>query len=321
MQPLALKLGQALAGRYAVEGELGRGGMATVFLARDLRHDRMVALKLLPPEVASAVTAERFLREIRITARLQHPGILGLFDSGADNGLCWYVMPHVEGQTLRQRLECEGRLPLDEAVRIGIALAGALDYAHQRGVIHRDLKPENILFSAGQPILTDFGLARALAEGQRTITVAGLSLGTPPYMSPEQAMGLETIDHRSDLYGLGCVLFEMVAGRPPFIGSSFVEIVRQHQSAPPPSVRTYLPEAPLALDRIFRRVLAKDPAQRYQSAGELASDLEQVRAAPSSGPAAEPSNHPTAQPPNRRAVFLVGAVILIVLLAVVLLVI
>ncbi|HEV8150773.1 MAG TPA: serine/threonine-protein kinase, partial [Gemmatimonadales bacterium] len=249
--PLLHRFQTLLQGRYAIERELGRGGMATVYLARDLRHGRTVAIKLLQPEITTSLTAERFLREIQITAKLQHPNILGLFDSGAEEGLCYYVMPHVEGDNLRDRLLWEKRLPVNTAMEVAIEICSALAYAHSRGVVHRDIKPENILFSAGHAIVADFGIARAVSEGQRTITAVGIPLGTPPYMSPEQAQGLDHIDHRSDLYAVGCVLFEMVAGRPPFVGVSIGKVIQQHLQTPPPSVREFQPEAPAALDPIL----------------------------------------------------------------------
>jgi serine/threonine-protein kinase len=253
--------------------------MATVYLARDLRHGRTVAIKLLQPEITTSLTAERFLREIQITAKLQHPNILGLFDSGAEEGLCYYVMPHVEGDNLRDRLLWEKRLPVNTAMEVAIEICSALAYAHSRGVVHRDIKPENILFSAGHAIVADFGIARAVSEGQRSITAVGIPLGTPPYMSPEQAQGLDHIDHRSDLYAVGCVLFEMVAGRPPFVGVSIGKVIQQHLQTPPPSVREFQPEAPAALDPILQKSLVKDPAGRYQSAEELLGALRLLAAA------------------------------------------
>ena len=240
-----------LEGRYAIERELGRGGMATVYLARDLRHGRTVAIKLLQPEITTSLTAERFLREIHITAKLQHPNILGLFDSGAEDGFCYYVMPHVEGESLRDRLLWDKMLSVDGAIQVALEVSSALAYAHSRGVVHRDIKPENILFSAGHAIVADFGIARAVSEGQRSITAVGIPLGTPPYMSPEQAQGLENIDHRSDIYALGCMLFEMVSGRPPYVGVSVGKVIQQHLMAPIPSLREHRPEAPEALDRIL----------------------------------------------------------------------
>ncbi len=309
------KFQDVLAGRYAIERELGRGGMAVVYLANDLRHDRTVAIKLLQPDITSSLTAERFLREIRITARLQHPNILGLFDSGAEGGFCYYVMPYVEGETLRERLEREGRLELTEAVGVATDLSAALSYAHSRGVVHRDIKPENVLFSAGKAMLADFGLARALTEGQRTITVAGMSLGTPAYMSPEQAQGLEGIDHRSDIYALGCVVFETVAGQPPFTGPGMGRIIQQHVQTPPPPLRQFRPDAPPALDGVLQKALAKDPAARFQSAADLLTAMRRVEGgeAPESAPSAP------AQPGvDRRLVYVIGGVALLAILALVL---
>ena len=268
-----------LEGRYAIERELGRGGMATVYLARDLRHGRTVAIKLLQPEITTSLTAERFLREIQITAKLQHPNILGLFDSGAEDGLCYYVMPHVEGESLRDRLLWDKKLSVDGAIQVAIEVASALAYAHSRGVVHRDIKPENILFSAGHAIVADFGIARAVSEGQRSITAIGIPLGTPPYMSPEQAQGLENIDHRSDIYALGCMLFEMISGRPPYVGQSVGRVIQQHLQAPIPSLRVEVPDAPLAVDQILTRALAKDRAGRYQTADEMVEALRLVAAA------------------------------------------
>ncbi len=267
-----------LEGRYAIERELGRGGMATVYLARDLRHGRTVAIKLLQPEITTSLTAERFLREIQITAKLQHPNILGLFDSGAEDGLCYYVMPHVEGESLRDRLLWDKMLSVDNAVQVAIEVTSALAYAHSRGVVHRDIKPENILFSAGHAIVADFGIARAVSEGQRSITAIGIPLGTPPYMSPEQAQGLENIDHRSDIYAVGCMLFEMISGRPPYVGASIGKVIMQHLQAPIPLLREHRPEAPEALDRILAKALAKDRAGRYQTADEMVEALRLVAA-------------------------------------------
>jgi serine/threonine-protein kinase len=268
-----------LQGRYAIERELGRGGMATVYLAKDLRHGRDVAIKLLQPEITTSLTAERFLREIHITAKLQHPNILGLFDSGAEGGLCYYVMPHVEGDNLRDRLLWEKTLGVDAAVQVAIEVGSALAYAHSRGVVHRDIKPENILFSTTHAIVADFGIARAVSEGQRSITAVGIPLGTPPYMSPEQAQGLDNIDHRSDIYALGCMLFEMLSGRPPFVGTSLGKVIMQHLQSPPPSVRDFRADAPPGLDAIIQRALAKAPAARYQTADEMVEALRLVAAA------------------------------------------
>jgi serine/threonine protein kinase len=277
--PLVERFQAMLQGRYEIERELGRGAMATVFLAKDLRHDRTVAIKLLQPEITTALTAERFLREIQITAKMQHPNILGLFDSGAEDGLCYYVMPHVEGESLRDRLLWDKHLSLDNAMNVAMEVLSALAYAHSRGVVHRDIKPENILFSAGHAIVGDFGIARAVSEGQRSITAIGIPLGTPPYMSPEQAQGLENIDHRSDIYSVGCMVFEMVAGRPPFVGLSVGKVIQQHLSAPPPKLNEFRPDAPEALDSIIGRALVKDRAGRFQSAEEMYEAVRLVAAA------------------------------------------
>ncbi|HET9274657.1 MAG TPA: serine/threonine-protein kinase [Gemmatimonadales bacterium] len=277
--PLLQKFQHLLEGRYSIDRELGRGGMSTVYLATDLRHGRTVAIKLLQPEITTSLTAERFLREIQITAKLQHPNILGLFDSGAENGLCYYVMPHVEGETLRDRLVWEKQLPLDRALQIGIEVASALAYAHTRGVVHRDIKPENILFSAGHAMVADFGIARAVSEGQRSITAIGIPLGTPPYMSPEQAQGLENIDHRSDIYALGCMLFEMVAGRPPFMGTSIGRVIQAHLTEPPPHLRSFRPDAPESLQAVIERCLAKNPDDRFQKVDDVVQALQLISAA------------------------------------------
>jgi serine/threonine protein kinase len=216
---LVQRLQQALGDAYHIERELGAGGMATVFLARDLRHDRPVALKVLYPELAATLGPERFLKEIRLTAGLQHPHILPLHDSGEAEGLLWYTMPYVEGESLRDRLRREHQLPIELALGIACEVADALDCAHGAGVIHRDIKPDNILLTKRHALVADFGVARALtAAGTERLTETGLAVGTPAYMSPEQAAGEEALDARSDIYSLGCVLYEMLAGQPPFTG-------------------------------------------------------------------------------------------------------
>ena len=215
----AAKLTTVLADRYRIERELGAGGMATVYLAEDLKHDRKVAIKVLRPELAMALGAERFLREIATTANLRHPHILPLYDSGEAGGFLYYVMPLVEGESLRDRLDRQKQLPIDEALSISREVADALGYAHQRGIIHRDIKPENILLEGGHAVVADFGIARAISRaGADKLTATGISVGSPLYMSPEQAAGDANLDGRSDLYALGCVLYEMLGGQAPFTG-------------------------------------------------------------------------------------------------------
>ena len=274
MSDVAARLSSALSDRYRVERELGQGGMATVYLAHDLKHDRDVAIKVLHPDLGAALGSERFLSEIRTTARLQHPHILPLLDSGEADGLLYYVMPLVTGETLRTRLERERQLPIPEAVRIAREVASALDYAHRHDVIHRDIKPENILLHDGQAIVADFGIALAVqsASGHR-ITQTGLSLGTPQYMSPEQAMGEKTIDARSDVYALGAVLYEMLAGDAPFSGSSVQAIVAKVLTERPTSLHLLRDTVPTHLEEAVFTALAKLPADRFASAAEFASAL------------------------------------------------
>ena len=281
--PLSAALSAALSGRYAVEREIGRGGMATVYLARDVRHHRPVAIKVLDPELGAVLGAERFLSEIRVTANLQHPHLLPLFDSGEADGLLYYVMPFVEGETLRARLDREKQLPVDEAVRIGVAVAGALEYAHQHGVVHRDLKPENILLTAGypagggvaQPVVADFGIALAVSKaGGQRVTQTGLSLGTPQYMSPEQATGDRQIDGRSDIYSLGAVVYEMLAGEPPHLGGTVQAIIAKVLTDRPQSLRLTRPAVPEHVDAAVLHALEKLPADRFQAARELAEALQ-----------------------------------------------
>ncbi|MHC4769618.1 MAG: serine/threonine-protein kinase, partial [Planctomycetota bacterium] len=229
----------ALADRYAIEREIGSGGMAVVYLARDLRLDRAVALKVLRPELAASLGVERFIREIEIAGKLNHPNILPLYDSGEADGLLYYAMPYVEGESLRDLLAREQQLPLDEALRITREVADALSHAHAYGVIHRDIKPENIMFQAGHAVVSDFGIARAVTEaGGEKLTQTGVAVGTPAYMSPEQAAGVGTIDARSDVYALGCLLYEMLAGEAPFTGPTAQAIMARHAMDPVPSLRT-----------------------------------------------------------------------------------
>jgi len=234
---LSDQLGSSLGGRYSIERELGAGGMATVYLAEDLKHHRKVAIKALHAELSAILGPERFLKEIELTANLQHPHILPLFDSGSADGLLFYVMPYVDGETLRGRLERERQLPIASALRIATEVADALEYAHKRGVIHRDIKPENILLHDGRALVADFGIALAVeqAGGQR-MTQTGLSLGTPQYMSPEQAMGERHIDARTDIYALGAVTYEMLVGEPPFTGPTAQAIVARVTTELPKSL-------------------------------------------------------------------------------------
>jgi len=267
-------LQHALAERYRIERELGRGGMATVFLAEDLKHRRRVAIKVLDPEVAAAIGPERFLREIETVAKLSHPHILPLHDSGEANGLLFYVMPFVAGESLRDRLTRAQQLPLEEALRLTREVAAALEHAHRQGVVHRDIKPENILLQEGQALVADFGIARAVdAAGVKRLTTSAVMLGTPAYMSPEQAAG-GAVDARADLYGLGCVLYELLAGQAPYTGPTAESVIFQHLNAAPPHVTAMRPAVPAGLDRVIVKAMAKSPADRYGSVAEFVAALE-----------------------------------------------
>jgi serine/threonine protein kinase/tetratricopeptide (TPR) repeat protein len=273
-------LADALRDRYVLERELGRGGMATVYLAHDLKHDRRVALKVLHPELAATLGPERFLREIRTTARLEHPHILPLLDSGKTAGQLWYTMPYVQGESLRDRLRREVQLPVDEAVRLTREVAEALDCAHRSGVVHRDVKPENILLSEGHARVADFGIARALeTAGASQLTETGLAIGTPTYMSPEQASGGQA-GARSDVYALGCVIYEMLAGEPPYTGPTLQATIAKRFLGPPPSLRAVRPSVSESVEYGVLRALAPVPADRFATAGEFARTLEQAQATP-----------------------------------------
>ena len=267
-------LREALAGAYAVERELGRGGMATVFLAEDLKHRRNVAIKVLHQDLSAQIGPERFTREVEIAARLQHPHILPLYDSGNAAGLLYYVMPLVEGESLRDRLDREKQLSQEEAIRIITEVAGALSYAHSRGVVHRDIKPENILLSGGTAVVADFGIARAIDDAdEQSLTKAGTIIGTPTYMSPEQATGAAQIDGRSDQYSLACVLYELLVGQPPFTGPTAQAIIARHSLdmvSPPSIVRPGLPEA---LEDALLKALSKVPADRFATTTLFADAL------------------------------------------------
>jgi serine/threonine protein kinase/tetratricopeptide (TPR) repeat protein len=266
------RLQAALTDRYRIESEIGRGGMATVFLARDLKHDRSVAVKVLHPHLAANLGPERFLREIQIAARLQHPHILPLFDSGRAGDLLYYVMPYVEGESLRQRLQREKQLSLDDGLRLGRAVAAALDYAHRHGIVHRDIKPENVMLHEGEPMVTDFGIAKAVSVAGDSLTQTGTSVGTPAYMSPEQAGGQEDLDGRSDVYSLGCMVYEMLAGRTPFTGTAQA-IIAQRFTSTAPALRTLRDTVPEVVDRAVLKALAKVPADRFATAAQFAQAL------------------------------------------------
>jgi eukaryotic-like serine/threonine-protein kinase len=268
-------LADALRDRYVLERELGRGGMATVYLARDLRHDRLVALKVILPELGALLGPERFLGEIRVTAHLQHPNLLPLFDSGEAAGLLYYTMPYVEGESLRQRLLRERQLPVNEAIRMAGAIAGALDYAHRHGILHRDLKPENILLADAHPVVADFGIALAVTNaGGARVTQTGLSLGTPQYMSPEQATGDRVLDGRTDVYSLGAVLYEMLTGDPPHTGSTVQAVIAKVLTERPKSMRAVRDTIPEHVDAAVECALAKLPADRWPTAAQFASALQ-----------------------------------------------
>ena len=269
------RLNAALQGRYAIERELGEGGMATVYLADDLKHERKVALKVLKPELAAVVGGERFLAEIKTTANLTHPHILPLFESGDADGFVFYVMPYVEGESLRDKLDREKQLGVQDSVVITQKVADALDYAHEHGVVHRDIKPGNILLSErGEPLIANFGIALAVAQaGAGRITETGLSLGTPHYMSPEQATGDRDVDPRSDVYALGCVLYEMLAGQPPFAAPTAQAVLVKILTADAPSITSERRTVPPHVDHALAQALEKLPADRFTSAAEFAAAL------------------------------------------------
>jgi len=292
---LRRRLQAVLAGRYTIERELGQGGMATVFLAQDVRLGRAVAIKLLDPALTSTIGVERFLREIAITARLNHPHILSLIESGQDGGLVYYVMPHIEGESLRDRLRREPPVSVSGAAWIAREVADALTYAHGRGVIHRDIKPENILLSDGHAWVADFGIARAIETCAdsvgKALTVTGLPIGTPAYMSPEQVEGRPDVDGRSDVYSLGCVLFELLVGRPPFLGRSARAVMQQHVATPPPSLAELRPDLSPQLTAVVERAISKDPHERFQTAKAFGEELQLIAASAVVGQATPPDAH------------------------------
>jgi eukaryotic-like serine/threonine-protein kinase len=299
---LHARVAAALAEQYAIERELGRGGMATVLLARDLQHDRVVALKILLPELAQTLGADRFKREIRVAARLQHPNILSVLDSGEADGQLWFAMPYVEGESVWDRLKREQQLPPAEALRITIACASALAYAHEQGVVHRDIKPENILLSGEQVLVADFGVARAVSEVQDKLTATGMVVGTPTYMSPEQASGDKQIDGRSDIFGLGCVLYEMLAGEPPFKGPTPQATLMRRFTGPPRALRPLI-NISESVEQAIMRSLARDPAERFARAAQFADALE---GKPASRPVVQPAPAAsTGEAPGRKGCALV----------------
>jgi serine/threonine-protein kinase len=296
------RLRGALHDHYAVEREIGHGGMARVVLAEDRKHRRRVAIKVMRPEVAEVLGAERFLREIEIAARLTHPHILPLHDSGEADGLLYYVMPFVDGDSLRDRLTRERQLPLADALRITREVASALGYAHQQGVVHRDIKPENILLQSGHAVVSDFGIARAVSVASADrLTQTGIALGTAAYMSPEQATGERDIDGRSDLYSLGCVLYEMVAGEPPFSGPNVQAMLARRLSGPAPSLAGVRDELPERLERAVRKALSRVPADRFRTAEQFATAISEPALSDSGAAAAQPAAASERRPRWRRS--------------------
>ncbi len=268
------RLRAALIDFYVIDRELGRGGMATVYLAQDCKHDRIVALKVLHPELAASLGPERFLREIKVAARLNHPHILPLFDSGEADAFLYYVMPYVEGESLRERLEREKQLPVDEAVHHAKAIASALDYAHRQKIVHRDIKPENVMLYEGEAMVMDFGIAKAVsAASGETLTQTGMMVGTPAYVSPEQASGELNLDGRSDQYSLGCMLYEMLAGERPFIGATAQAILTKRFTEPPKSLRSVRGSVPEHVERAITKAMAIDPSARFDSTAVFAQSL------------------------------------------------
>jgi serine/threonine-protein kinase len=294
-------LADNLADRYRIERELGRGGMATVWLARDLRNDREVALKVLNPELARTVGSDRFKREIRVASSFDHPNILRVIDSGEVDDLVWFTMPVVRGESLNDLLKRGEELPLARALAITRAVGAALDVAHARGVVHRDIKPDNILLEGDQVVVADFGVARAVSEMSEKLTATGMVVGTVTYMSPEQAAGEKEIDGRSDQYALACVLYEMLAGDPPFKGPTATATMMRRFAGPPQPLRPVV-NVPEAVETAIFKALDKDPAARYPTVGAFLDGLEgKTAAAPPSAPAprspATPSPAPSAGTP------------------------
>jgi len=274
----------AVADHYAIEREIGSGGMATVYLAHDIKHDRNVALKVLRPELAAALGPDRFVREIRIAARLTHPHILPLHDSGEANGFLYYVMPYIDGESLRTRIEREGELPVHEAAKILAEVVDALTHAHEQGIVHRDIKPDNVLMSGHHALVTDFGVAKAVSEatGRQELTTAGVALGTPSYMSPEQAAANPSIDYRTDIYAVGALAYELLAGRPPFQGATPQAILAAHVMEPPDQITKHRAAVSPAMADLVMKCLEKKPADRWQTSAEMLPVLQSL-STPSGG--------------------------------------
>ncbi|HKY97557.1 MAG TPA: protein kinase [Gemmatimonadaceae bacterium] len=267
------RLREALSGSYSIDRELGRGGMATVYLAQDAKHDRVVALKVLHPDLAASLGPDRFLREIKLAARLNHPHILPLFDSGEMNGFLYYVMPYVEGESLRERLDRDGKLGIDEAVRLTQGIASALDYAHRQGIVHRDVKPENVMLYENMPMVMDFGIAKAVAAGSDTLTQTGMMIGTPAYVSPEQAAGETNLDGRSDQYSLACMLYEMISGERPFSGNTPQSIMAKRFTEMPRPLQSIRSTVPASVDWAVTKAMATEAGDRFSSTSVFAQAL------------------------------------------------
>jgi tetratricopeptide (TPR) repeat protein len=307
------RLRAELSDRYRIEREIGSGGMAHVLLAHDLKHRRKVALKVLRPDLGSAVGADRFLREIEIAAQLSHPHIVPLYDSGTADGLLYYVMPFVEGESLRDRLTRETKIPVSEALGIATQVAGALAYAHSHGVMHRDIKPENVLLTAGHALVADFGIARAIAvAGGEQLTHTGVAVGTVRYMSPEQALGDSSIDGRSDVYSLGCVLYEMITGDTPFTGASAQAVVKRLLTEPAPALTVEHDRVPVEVQDLLTRSLAKQREERFTTAEEFAAALSSATTSATSAHIAKSPPRSRAMGLSRRTSIAIGAAIVIV---------
>ena len=302
------RLRSAFKGRYDIERELGSGGMATVYLASDVKHDRKVAVKILKPELAAALGPDRFPREIRIVAQLQHPHVLPLHDSGEAEGFLFYVMPYVDGESLRSRLQREGPLPVGDVVRILREVVDALAYAHSHGIMHRDMKPDNVMLSGRHAMVMDFGVAKAVRDsGGKQLTTVGVAVGTPAYMSPEQATGEEHIDQRSDIYAVGILGYELLTGSTPFAGKTAQAVLSAHVMEPPRPISQLRPSAPPVLADLLMRCLAKNPADRWQSAEEMLQQLESLNT--SSGGVTPTQTRPVraAARPQKRSRWIIGA--------------